>query len=175
MTVLGLLTAGVLIHVVFLMSIFDIYFTSPLVHGMTHQSINASPPAKRLVLISCDGLRADKFYQNDPDGQAWMPFLRQMAANNGTSGVSHTRVPTESRPGHVAMIAGFYVSQSINQSIDQSIKYVINREINLLNQSINQSIKYVINREINLLNQSIDQSIKYVINREINLLNQSIN
>ncbi|OQV22806.1 GPI ethanolamine phosphate transferase 1 [Hypsibius exemplaris] len=108
MSISWLIICGVLIHVIFLKSIFDIYFTSPLVHGMTNQPINDSAPAKRLVLISCDGLRADKFFENDSDGQPWMPFLRRRALHDGIAGVSQTRVPTESRPGHVAMIAGFY-------------------------------------------------------------------
>jgi phosphatidylinositol glycan class N len=62
-------------------------------------------PAKRLVLAVGDGLRADKLYENQLERA---PFLREKVTKRGRWGVSHTRVPTESRPGHVALIAGFY-------------------------------------------------------------------
>lgn len=57
-----------------------------------------------------DGLRADLLFsvnafpsiQNAPEVVA--PYLRSIAESRGAFGVSHTRVPTESRPGHVALI-----------------------------------------------------------------------
>ncbi len=52
-----------------------------------------------------DGLRADKLYENRMQRA---PFLRGIVETKGRWGLSHTHVPTESRPGHVAIIAGFY-------------------------------------------------------------------
>ncbi|KAJ3271888.1 Glycosyl phosphatidyl inositol anchor synthesis [Terramyces sp. JEL0728] len=62
-------------------------------------------PAQRLVLAVADGLRADKLYENALERA---PFLKEKVFAEGRWGISHTRVPTESRPGHVALIAGFY-------------------------------------------------------------------
>ncbi|KAJ2841030.1 Glycosyl phosphatidyl inositol anchor synthesis, partial [Coemansia erecta] len=110
----GLLILGVVFHVIYLVSIFDIYFRSPLVHGMTPHRVNLKAPAKRLVLFVADGLRADKIYMphnNKTSGNAkeqLAPFLLGKLRTEASWGVSHTRMPTESRPGHVAAIAGFY-------------------------------------------------------------------
>ncbi|CAG8908549.1 unnamed protein product [Penicillium egyptiacum] len=119
----GFLALAVVFHLIYTYSIFDIYFVSPIVSGMrsygVERSSGAPAPAKRLVLFVADGLRADKAFQAFPDPSPdadpennelirLSPFIRSKVLSHGTFGVSHTRVPTESRPGHVALIAGLY-------------------------------------------------------------------
>ena len=65
--------------------------------------------------MSGDGLRADFAFASNasqivpgaPERVA--PYLRDIVENRGVYGVSHTRVPTESRPGHVAIIGAFWL------------------------------------------------------------------
>uniref|UniRef100_L7M6U1 GPI ethanolamine phosphate transferase 1 n=1 Tax=Rhipicephalus pulchellus TaxID=72859 RepID=L7M6U1_RHIPC len=99
---------GLAVHIVFLFSIFDIYFKSPIIHGLPAYEVPLPSPASRLVLIVADGLRADKIFELQKNGTSRAPYLRSIITEKGSWGVSHTRVPTESRPGHVALIAGFY-------------------------------------------------------------------
>ena len=75
---------------------------------MTPHANPMPAPADRLVLFVADGLRADRFFELGSDGKTRAPYLRGLLETRARWGVSHTRVPTESRPGHVALIAGFY-------------------------------------------------------------------
>lgn len=107
-TPLALTLATVVVHSILFISIFDIYFTSPVDHGMVPQYYSMKPPANRLVLFVADGLRADTVFSLYENGTSPAPYLWKVVEYIGRWGVSHTHVPTESRPGHVALIAGFY-------------------------------------------------------------------
>ncbi|KAL1739472.1 phosphatidylinositol glycan class N, partial [Schizophyllum fasciatum] len=108
-----LLLLGLVFHLVYIVSVFDCYFTSPVHHGMRSYGLQR-PEAKRLMLIVGDGLRADLLYHKNGFGELYKeravvaPHLRNIIETRGAFGVSHTRVPTESRPGHVAIIGGMY-------------------------------------------------------------------
>ncbi|XP_057437272.1 GPI ethanolamine phosphate transferase 1 isoform X1 [Lotus japonicus] len=107
-----LVVLGVILHAIYMLSIFDIYFKTPIVRGVDPVTPRFTAPAKRLVLLVADGLRADKFFEPDAQGNYRAPFLRRVMKTQGRWGVSHARPPTESRPGHVAIIAGFYEDPS---------------------------------------------------------------
>ncbi|OWZ08830.1 GPI ethanolamine phosphate transferase [Phytophthora megakarya] len=107
-----LLVLGVFFHALYVLSIFDIYFTSPVVPHIESVDYTDAPPAKRVVVFVADGCRADKFFEanasSEDHGDSRVSFLRNIMHTKGSWGVSHTRVPTESRPGHVALFAGMY-------------------------------------------------------------------
>lgn len=46
-----LVVLGVVLHAVYMLSIFDIYFKTPIVHGMEPVTPRFEAPAKRLVLM----------------------------------------------------------------------------------------------------------------------------
>ncbi|CAD7698334.1 unnamed protein product [Ostreobium quekettii] len=108
----ALVCLGVAVHLVLAYSVIDIHFQTPVVPGIAPLPVNISAPAKRVVLIVADGLRADKLFSSDASGAPLAPFLRSRGLEHGAFGVAHTRPPTESRPGHVAIAAGFYEDPS---------------------------------------------------------------
>lgn len=104
-----LIVSAILIHIIFLLSVFYIYFRSIIVQDLSPLRDLDNPPAKRLVLIVSDGLRAESFFHSNCNRT---PFLKSLILDKALIGISHTHVPTESRPGHVALIAGVYEDPS---------------------------------------------------------------
>lgn len=69
-----LIVCGVLVHIILLMAAFDIYFVSPILHGMKPHRPKGPPPSKRIVLFVADGLRAQSIFGHHMSRTA--PFLK---------------------------------------------------------------------------------------------------
>lgn len=72
---------GIIVHIVIVVSIFDVYFKSPLIHGMRpiDKLTEEKSPAKRLVLIVADGLRADTFFDMiENDQSLYMRYFQML-------------------------------------------------------------------------------------------------
>ncbi|KAH9887342.1 alkaline phosphatase-like protein [Cubamyces lactineus] len=109
-----LLLLTVAFHVLALRMAFEGFFTNDLVHGMAQFS-QAHAEVKRVLLLVADGLRADLLFathsfEGTVSGapRVLAPHLRSIVEFRGAFGISHTRIPTESRHGHIAIIAGMH-------------------------------------------------------------------
>ena len=71
-----LILSAIFVQIIFLISVFDIHFQSPVVKGLIPHANPVPSPAKRLVLISADGLRFDTFLSFGYDREPNAPFLR---------------------------------------------------------------------------------------------------
>lgn len=105
---------GIIIHILLGYSMFDIFFKFPLTYGMTPHSSNLTEseyPSNRVVLLILDGVRADTFFECISSGKS--PFLRNIVTNRGVYGISHTKVPTETKPGFTAICSGHFEDASL--------------------------------------------------------------
>ena len=133
----GYFAVSVVYHLLYTLCALDVFYRSPIqdVGGLAPHRSSRPPLAKRVVFVTLDGAPADVVFaaahrnlvaERDSgvdsasagvrSDNVTAPFiasvLRERAGGNVCWGVTHTHVPTESRPGHVSLIAGLYEDPS---------------------------------------------------------------
>ena len=91
MEVKTFIIATIVVHLIFFLSIFDIYLTSPVITGLKPVKSTSKPLAKRLVFISADGLRHSTFISEKPDGSFLANFTLKTACERKESQNFHLR------------------------------------------------------------------------------------
>ena len=79
MEVKTFIISTIVVHLIFFLSIFDIYLTSRVITGLKPVKPTSKPLAKRLVFISADGLRHSTFISEKPNGSFLANFTLKTA------------------------------------------------------------------------------------------------
>ena len=109
-----IIVIGSVIHLLFAYSMFDIFFKFQINFGMTPHSPNLSEdelPSNRVAVFVLDGTRADSFFEAIHSSRNG--FLRNVIEKRGVYGISHTKVPTETKPCLTAMFSGHFEDASL--------------------------------------------------------------
>jgi len=100
---------ALVVHILLMGAILNTYFQHTLLPNLvpqkTMRELGLEPPADRLVVFVTDGLRAATFLANNGSD---VPDLKDIYRQQGRIGISRTCAPTMTRPGHIAIFAGFH-------------------------------------------------------------------
>ncbi|KAH8316065.1 hypothetical protein KR074_011207 [Drosophila pseudoananassae] len=99
---------ALVVHLLLLGSILSIYFQSTVLSGLNRvpdlRDLGLEPPADRLVVFVSDGLRAASVLEDNCNN---VPDLQSFFEDLVVVGISKATSPTVTRPGHIAIFAGF--------------------------------------------------------------------
>ncbi|WAR03939.1 PIGN-like protein [Mya arenaria] len=102
-----IVAVGLLIHLVFFFSVFEVFFATPLVTDLTPHKSPLPPPAKRLVFIVADDLQGkevvfDTVFNESQYTWSWdtPKFLAKVTGGN------QDRMFSDKYPGHMKYLAG---------------------------------------------------------------------
>lgn len=99
---------GILISIYTLFTVFEINMQSLRISS-DHITPNLTAPAKRVVIFLSDGQRLDTTFTITNRKMPLSPFLRSKAAIEGSYGISHASLPTESKIDITSIISGSYM------------------------------------------------------------------
>uniref|UniRef100_A0AC35TLT4 GPI ethanolamine phosphate transferase 1 n=1 Tax=Rhabditophanes sp. KR3021 TaxID=114890 RepID=A0AC35TLT4_9BILA len=101
---------GIILHLILLFAPLNIYFTSPITDIARKHEISREGLAKRIVLVSTGGLRANTFYDNIES----LPFLNKLISDGkALFAIAETKLPSDSKPSHFAILSGVHESPNI--------------------------------------------------------------
>jgi len=140
---------GILFHLIFSYSIFDIFFNFKINYGMTPHSPSLNEneiPSKRVSIIIIDGARMDTLFNLISSGKT--PFLQEIIEKRGIHGISHTQAPTETYPCITALFTGHFYDGALSLKHSFKIPFTLDSVFNESRHS------WAFGRDINFLQKN---------------------
>ncbi|KAF3338249.1 GPI ethanolamine phosphate transferase 1-like protein [Carex littledalei] len=132
-----LVALGVALHAVYMLSIFDIYFKTPIVHGMDPVHPRLPAPANRLVLLVDDGFRFVDDHKHGTTPDEWgLHGIERLDVNQAD--IAPLMATLVGLPCPVNSV-GSLPKQYLNLNKEEEVEAVLANSKQILNQFLRKS------------------------------------